>query len=114
MIGGYSLRLPIPNVIALRVRRVGTAIMGREVFEEFDCRTAGAADAGDVQMCAGDIVEMLLLNSIVLTLAGNFETECVPVKLQARLGVANGDGGVIDAKEEPVDFVPFVRALAGR
>ncbi len=57
---------------------------------------------------------MLLLRSVVLALAGDFEPECVAIELQAGIGVGDNDRSVIYAKKQPFRWlVPFRGALAG-
>src|SRR6185369_5628267 len=57
---------------------------------------------------------MFLLCAVVLARAGDAQAECVAIKLQTRLGVADDDRGVIDAKKQFVFLLPLLLAFAFR
>src|SRR5689334_2875529 len=60
-----------------------------------------------------DVVQALLLGTIVLTFSCHMHPEQVTVELKARLGIADNDGSVIDAQEQPaIRFVPLRIAFA--
>src|SRR2546426_11154196 len=59
----------MPNVVGVRVERVGATVAGCEVFEKLDGRAGRGTHAGDVQPRAEDVVEVLLLRPVVLALA---------------------------------------------
>ena len=57
---------------------------------------------------------MLLLDVVVLALAGDLHPERVAIEAQRSVGVVHHDGGVIDAEEDPLGRVvpprlPFAR-----
>src|SRR5262245_1306745 len=57
---------------------------------------------------------MFLLRAVVLAGARYVQAERVSIKLQARLGIANHDCGMIDTKKQFVFLLPFLIALAFR
>src|ERR1043165_2971806 len=57
---------------------------------------------------------MFLLGAIVFTRARNVQPERVAIKLQARVGIADDDGGVIDSQKQLVLLLPLPVALTFR
>ena len=67
----------------------------------------------DAQPGAEHVVQVLLLDVVVLALAGDLQAERVAIEAQRRVGVVDDDRRVIDAEEQPVARVPLREALAG-
>src|ERR1051325_1110928 len=57
---------------------------------------------------------MFLLRAVVLTGPRDVQTECISIKLQARLGIADDDCGMIDSQKQLVLVLPLLIALAFR
>src|ERR1044071_4029782 len=57
---------------------------------------------------------MFLLCAVVFARAGDVQTECVSIKLQTRLGIADDYRGMIDAKKQFVFLLPLLIAFTFR
>jgi len=68
-IGNDELDLPMADVIGLEVGRGRTAVPEAQGLEQFDARTNRSAERGDAELGSEDIVEPLLLRTLVLALA---------------------------------------------
>src|SRR5438477_11801939 len=77
--------LPVNQVVSLLLRRKRAPIARRQVFEELNSRTRAGSQRGDVQAGAKDIIEPLLLGTVVLTLPSHFHAEAIPIELQTCL-----------------------------
>src|SRR5207249_11743368 len=97
------------------IRGERPSVAGREVLQQLNPGSTICAQSCDAQMGAKYVVQILLLCSIILALAGDAHSEQVPVELEAGLGVPHHDGRVIDAEGEFAGRpVPFFWALIWR
>src|SRR5438046_5352265 len=90
------------------IRGERPSVAGREVLQQLNPGFTICAQSCDAQMGPKYVIQMLMLCSIILALAGHAHSEQVAVELEASLGVPNHDGRVIDAEEKfagrPVTF----------
>ena len=93
-----DIHLPVPVIVCARVDRHRAAGARREVLEQLDTGAARGAQRGDSQTRAEHVVEALLLDAKVLTRARDFQSECISIETEARVGVGDDDRGVIDAE----------------
>src|SRR5215510_9351301 len=57
---------------------------------------------------------MFLLCAVVFARAGDVQTECVAIKLQTRLSIADNNRGMIDTKKKLVFLLPLLITLTLR
>src|SRR5438128_10986308 len=92
------------------IRGERPSISGCEVLQQLNPRSTICAQSCDAQMGAKYVVQMLLLCSIIIALAGHAHSEQVAVELEAGLGVPHYDGRMIDVWERfAVLPMPFFR-----
>src|SRR5437773_11060070 len=97
------------------IRGERPSVVEREVIQLLNDGSTICAQSCDAQMGAKYVVQVFLLCSIILALAGHAHSQQVAVKLQAGVGVPHHDGSVIDAEKElAVRPVPFCCALIRR
>src|SRR5262249_11498465 len=104
-------RLPVSQVICTEVCGEGAAVSRAQVLQEVEGGAAGGAQTGDPQVGTGHVVQVLLLGAVVLATASHLEAQQVTIELEARLGIADDDGGVVNAQEEPVLRLPLRETL---
>src|ERR687896_575046 len=104
--------MPMQQVVRLSVSRIRPAILRSQVFEKLDARSRSGAQSGSSQPGAKDVVEPLLLDTVVFALAGDSQAQSVTVEPQAGFCIRNHDGGVIYSKKElSCCSAPFAIAL---
>src|SRR6266550_3133015 len=97
------------------IRGERPSISGCEVLQQLNPRSTICAQSCNAQMGAKYVIQMPLLCSIILALAGHAHSEQVAVELQAGLGVPHHDDREIDAEEEFAGRpLPFFWALSLR
>ena len=69
------------------------------VFQEFNTWPPLNSESSDAQSSAEDLIQVLLLNSVIITHARDFHAQPVAVKSQALIGVRNDNRGVINAQK---------------
>src|SRR3954447_11080426 len=107
--------LPVDQVAGLLLRRKWTSVARRQVFEKLDARARRGPQRSDAQACAENVVEPLLLGTVILALARDLHPQPVPIELQAGLCVSNDDRGVIYSQKQAIRRgVPLRIALARR
>src|SRR5206468_211628 len=86
-----------------------------KILQQFNPRSACAAQRSDAQVGAKHIVQMLLLGSIVLALSGHMHAEQVAVELNAGVGVRHHYCCMVDTEEQLFRWtVPLLQAFVRR
>src|SRR5205823_12929327 len=97
------------------IRGERPSVAGREVLQQLNPGSTICAQSCDAQMGAKYVVQVFLLCSIILALAGHAHSEQVAVKLEAGVSVPHHDGRMIDAEEQfAVLPMPFCSGLMRR
>src|SRR5712692_9856860 len=97
----------------MRILDHWAAVAWSEVFQQLDPRTGRSTKARDSQPCTEDVVQVLLLSSVIFALAGDAHPQRVAIEVQARIRVADDNRSVIDAEKQfIVSLVPPRIALA--
>ena len=91
----------VHEVVNTSVRSERPPVAGGEVLEELDGRAGGRPQGRDPEPSPEDVVQVLLLGSVVLALADDAHAERVAIEPQARFRVGHHDRRVVDAEEEP-------------
>jgi len=79
--------LPVDQVIGLLLRRIRTPVLRRQVLKKLDAWSRCGSQCCDVQPGSEDIVEALLLGTVIFTFTRDFHSQPVPIELQACLCV---------------------------
>jgi len=86
----------------------GAAVPRAQVLQKFDSRTGGCTQRGDAEMSSEDVIEVFLFRSKILAFPRHPQAQQSTIKLQATVGVGNGDGRVIDTeKKSIIRTMPF-------
>ena len=104
--------LPIPEVIRLTIVGWGSAAGRREILEKLDTGPLLSPQGRDAQMSAENVVEVLLLGSVVLADTADSHAEQIAIEMQARLGVGDDYCRVVDSQEESATSLPLQLAFA--
>ena len=107
-------RLPMSDVVRVKIDGCRPAIARREIFKELNARSLSRAQRGDSKSRAEYVVQVFLFDVVVLAFAGNLHAERVAIEAQRSIRVVDHDRRVIDPHEQsPRGFVPsrlsFVR-----
>ena len=91
------------------------AVAGRDILQKLHADPAATVQGRYAQMGAKHVVQMLLLEAVVVTLAGNMKTQKVAVERKTGAGVGDRNSCVVDSEKQPaIGLLPFRIALALR
>src|SRR5262249_9443421 len=107
-------RLPVDQIVGSRILRGRSPVPRRQVLEELDGRAGGSPQRRDAEPHAEDVVQTLLLRTVVLALAGHLEPERVPVAPETLRGVSDDNSRVVDAEEQAVARLAPLRVALAR
>src|SRR6266849_6134763 len=93
------------EVVRVFIDRNRAAVARAQVFEQFDSRAGRCPQCSDPQPRAENIVEMLLLGSIVFARSRDSQAEQIVIEPKTGVGVGDHDGGVVDSQKQPVACV---------
>ena len=95
-----EVRLPLEYVARPRIRRVRTAVTGRDIFEELHSGTGGCAQSRDTETRAKHVVQMLLFGAVVFAFTNLLQSKKISIESQASFRVADDDRRVVDPQEQ--------------
>src|SRR5215467_9739825 len=107
-------RLPMCDVIRLKIFRRAASCSWREILEQFDSRPFPSPQRRDAQSRTEHVVQVLLLGVEVLAFAGDDQLQGVAIKRQRAIRVGYDDGGVVDSEKQPIGAMPLLQPLVGR
>ncbi len=95
-----EVRLPLEYVARPRIRRVRTAVTGRDIFEELHSGTGGCAQSRDTETRAKHVVQMLLFGAVVFAFTNLLQSKKISIESQARIRVIDNDRSVVNPQEQ--------------
>ena len=96
----------MPDIVGLAVGRIGTAIARGQVLQELNRRSGCRPQPRNTQAGAKDIVQPLLLDTVIFALAGDFHPQGIAIKGKTSLRICHHDGGVVNSQKERVFSLP--------
>jgi len=107
-VSNLEFGLPMHQIIRAFVLGKRPSVVRTQVLEQLNSRAPFSPQRCDPQSRSENIIQMLLLSSIILTLARDLEAQQIAIELQTRVGIRDHDSGVVDAKKQPVTWpMPF-------
>ena len=101
------------QIIGMFVGRKRPTVARRQVFEHLDSWAGGASQGSNSQLRSENIVQVLLLGSVIVTFTNHLHSEQVSIEMQTGFGIGYSDCSVVNSQEKPVGCaMPFLRTFA--
>src|SRR5215470_350757 len=92
------------EIVYVFIERDGAPIAGAQILQKLNSGAGGRSQGGDTKMRAEDVVQVFLFCPIVFAFARDAQTEKVAIELEARVGVGNGDCGMVNPQEDAITW----------
>src|SRR5215472_3093584 len=90
------------EIVCMFIEGEGPSIAGTQILQKLNSGAGGRSQGSDAKVRTEHVVQVFLLRTVIFALSGNPQTKKIAIKLEARVGVGNGDRGMVNPQEDAV------------